>query len=405
MSPISNSSRDAQRLDDESLDLLPFLNVDITPERDRHHTNHENRRGSNEHVPHCLAIRVLNGNTSGASQRIRNLHPEITIDVHEVLLLRLGQVLCQRTGEDLLPDGRRDGQADGATDAREHALDGENNGDVLVGGSGHGSHLLADNQATSRKGDKDLAHDNVADVNIGLAELDHQTSAEDGQGHAEVEGNPLEAARVADSETDGDREEARADVVDLRDVAGLGDGQAVDSLEEGTKVRVPDIEADEHGGGEDTRAKNGSVQEQAVGDESHWCEPLLPNCEGNEEKETKDDEADNKGGFPQLGLVGCEVECEQEQGNAGGDEEQANGIELARVVDEGLEGGAAAPTIGEEALLLGDAEVVGEEDPEREGEDWGDDAEDSESPAPSGALAEGVADGARQPSGNWMRST
>jgi hypothetical protein len=67
-----------------------------------------------------------------------------------------------------------------------------------MGSGGHDSHLLTDNKSSACEGDENLAHDNEADIDVWLAEVDHEANAENCDGDTEVEGEPLEAAGVTD---------------------------------------------------------------------------------------------------------------------------------------------------------------------------------------------------------------
>ena len=195
--------------------------------------------------------------------------------------------------------------------------------------------LLANDQGTTGEGNEDLAHDNIANVDIRLAEVDHQPSAKHGDGNTEVDGDPLEPASVTDGQTDNNGEQARSDAVDLSDVAGLGDGESVDDLEERVEVGVPDVEADEQSGSKNTGAHNGAVREEVIGDEGDGGELGLPDGEDDEEDDAKDEEADDDRGLPLQGLESVHVKSEQEEGQTGGDQKQTNGIELGGVVDKG----------------------------------------------------------------------
>ncbi len=124
--------------------------------------------------------------------------------------------------------------------------------------------------------DEDLAHDDVADVDVRLAEQDHEPDAEDGDRDAKVEGDPLEAAGPAHGEADEDGEEARSNAVDVGDVARVGDGNTVHDLQEREEVAVPDVEGHEERGGQDARADDRPISEQVVRDEGDRSEVLLP---------------------------------------------------------------------------------------------------------------------------------
>jgi hypothetical protein len=135
-----------------------------------------------------LPIRLLNPQPLRTPHRITQLLHQIRINQTDIRPLRLRQEPQQVFPESPSPDRGADRLADGSADRGEHVLDGEHDGDVLVGGGGHDGDLLGDDQGAAGEGDEDLAHDDVADVDVWLAELDHEAGAEDCDGHAEVEG-------------------------------------------------------------------------------------------------------------------------------------------------------------------------------------------------------------------------
>ena len=388
------------RSDDRALDLLLALDVNVPPESHAYDTKNKHAGSGNIHVSASFAIGLLNRDSNGAADGVAGLNLQVTVNRRKLADRGLGEVLHERLGEGLLPDSGCDCHSDGAADAGEHALDGEDDGNVLVHGGGHDGHLLGDDEGAAAKGDEDLTHDDVADIDVRLAELDHETRAEHGDRHAKVEGDPLVAPRPADGEADGDGEEARADAVDLGYVAGFRDGQTIDNLEERAKVRVPDVEAHKEGGGEHARANDGAVQEEVVGDEGDGREPLLPDAKGDEQEDAEDNEADDNGRLPEFRLHGLDVESEQEQRQTADDEEKTDDVKFAAVVEAGLRESPVAGAVGEDTALLGHAQVVDEEHPDRHGDDGDDKGEGPETPAESGPIEEGLADRSREPRGD-----
>ena len=243
------------------------------------------------------------------------------VDGGEVRLLRLGEILGQTLGEDTGPDGRGNGETNGTTNVGEHGLDSKDDGNELVRGSCHDRHLLANDESTTGGGNEDLAHDNVANVLVRLAEVDHEADTENGDRDAKVHGEPLEATSLADGPTDEERPEAGADRVYVDDVAGLDHVKVVDDLEERGEVRIPDIERDEEGARKNARAEDGAVHEELVGDKGLGGEELLVEGKSDHEKTTKYEEADDEGRLPLVLLVRVKVEGQKEQGQASGDEE------------------------------------------------------------------------------------
>lgn len=99
-----------------------------------------------------------------------------------------------------------------------------------MGSSSHHSHFLADDERAAAESNEDLAHDDVADALVWLAEMDHEADTEDFKtqhGH----GEPFEAAELADHDGEDDGPEAGADAVDVGDITCVRNGDAVDSLE------------------------------------------------------------------------------------------------------------------------------------------------------------------------------
>lgn len=99
-------------------------------------------------------------------------------------------------------------------------------------------HAQDEDAATHR--DEDFAHNEIPDLPIRRAEVDHQTQREDVERDANVE-EPLEATRSANRIADDEEEDARDDLEGAVDVARFGDGEVVDDLEEGREVAGPAV--------------------------------------------------------------------------------------------------------------------------------------------------------------------
>ena len=156
----------------------------------------------------------------------------------------------------MLPERGGNGQADGAPDVPEHAQHGQHNGDVLVRSGGHDGDLVANDDGAGRDGNKDLAHDDVADGAVRSAEVDHEAQPQDAQGNTEVEADGSVAARGADEQARGEGRQDGAHGVRLDDVAGVGDAQVVHHLQEGAEVAGPAVVADVQRRGEDASAED-----------------------------------------------------------------------------------------------------------------------------------------------------
>lgn len=219
-------------LDNATLDLLQVLDIDVAPHGHRNKGKTQDSRAADEHHPLCIAVGVLDSLPDRSTLGIRELHRERAVDGGEIGLRLFGEVLAQCLRENSLPDGGGDGEADAAADAREHALDGDDDGDVLVRDGGHGGGLLTDDDGAAGKGNEDLAHDDVADVDVGLSELEHQANTENRKGDAEEETDLLELSGATDPETDDERPEAGTDRVDIDHVARLGHVKTGNDLQE-----------------------------------------------------------------------------------------------------------------------------------------------------------------------------
>lgn len=198
-----------------------MLDLDVAPHEDTYKTNRGEGRGGDEHVLERIVVGSGDSIVRWRADRVCDLGCNVSVDGRKVGLGLRRQIFPKLLGEYAGPDGAGDGTADTATDAREHALDGEDNGDVLVRRRSHDGHLLANDAGTAREGVDDLHEDDPADVRAGVTELDQQTDGENRYWHTEVQGNPLEPTASPDSIADGDGEEARSDTVDVADITCL----------------------------------------------------------------------------------------------------------------------------------------------------------------------------------------
>lgn len=105
---------------------------------------------------------------------------------------------------------------------------------------GQDSQLFDKSDDGTTNGDKDLAHDDVADVLVRLAEVDHQTLSEDVDRNSD-EKQPLEVTGVANGIADDEEEETRDHRKCAVDITGLGDFEVTDSLQERGEVRCPAV--------------------------------------------------------------------------------------------------------------------------------------------------------------------
>jgi len=204
----------AFRLQDHTLDLLDSLHVHVLPQRDGDEGQGQHAGTRNAHALLRHAIGLHNGISDGTANLVAQLDLQVAIDVHvEVLCLvweQFEELRWQRVG----PDGARHGASDAGADGGGQTEQSEESCDLSVLGDSHDGHLLANDEGSAGEGDEDLTHHNVSDVDVWLSEMNHQSTAE----HLDWQGapcKPLEAPRPADQDTDDDRPEARADIVDV----------------------------------------------------------------------------------------------------------------------------------------------------------------------------------------------
>jgi hypothetical protein len=183
----ATSMKHKQKLQKTNGPLLHGPDVDILPAGSAEKSNAVDTHSSDKHVLLCLTVAEVDGITSRASNRVAVLNLEAAVDTGKVWQGARRQVSCKASWEDTGPDGTCNGRADSASDGNDHRFHGEESREVLLLGHGHESSLLGGNQDTTAKSDEDHAHDNVANILVGLTELDHKTNAEHGKRYTEEE--------------------------------------------------------------------------------------------------------------------------------------------------------------------------------------------------------------------------
>ena len=274
---------------------------------------------------------------------------------------------------------------------------------MLMGRGGHDGNLVADDDRPRGEGDEYLAHDDVANVAVGLAEVDHQAQPEDAEGDAKVEADGLVASRVAYQQTRGERAHDGTDGVGLGDIAGIGDAEVVHYLQEGAEIAIPAVETHKQHSRKDAGARDRTIQEERIGDECNGGEESLPCSEQNHKKDTKDQQADGEGRAPPFCLQGVEIERQEEKRDAGRQQHQANGIKLAAVMEKGLPRCALTLALRYETLLSSLAETIHHEPKQRQSDSRNDDRKCSKTPPPARPVQKGRGDGPRQPAGDQTR--
>lgn len=363
--------------------MLRLLDVHVLPQRNADPGNQVKARSGDEHVALRLAVAEVDRIAGRAADGVRALGDKVAVDGCEVVEGFGGQVRHEAGGEDAGPDGAGDGRADGGADGDDHGLGGEQGGVVLLLGDRHEGRLLRNHEDAAAKGNEDEAHDDVADVDVWLAEVDHQADAEDGERDSQDEGVHLEFSVVAEGNAVDQTAGAGAHGVCVVDVTGVKDGLVEHNDEHGVEVRVPDIPGGIQGEGHGVREDNGAVFEQVPGHERDWRAILLPQAERDNQEEPEDDEADDHGRLPCVFLETVEVEGQKEERETGGKDQQTDYVELNDVVFECLEEAATAGFLRDETLSASLPVVLGEEPDERRGNDRDDDCKHAESPLES----------------------
>ncbi|EPE04610.1 hypothetical protein F503_03672 [Ophiostoma piceae UAMH 11346] len=337
----------------------------------------------------AVAPGVVDGVAGRRADRILHLGQVATkVDGVGLVLEVVGQAAAQGIGEGGRVDGLSDGVADGATKAVEEVEDGEHQRDTVTVRGSHDSHALADNQGATTKRDKDLAHDNVANVGVLATEADHETGAEQHHAQAEEERGPLEVLGVADVDTKDGAPEAGADVVDLGHVARLGDAEVIDDNDKLVVVEVPGIEAVVDDAGHGAGTDDSPLLEELPADEVDAGKVLLPDGKDGEQQQADDDHGDKRGRVVVGAAVGGHAEGQQEQDPGSHEDETTDQVKLVCVVEEGLDHGAAALDGHIEAELLGLELVELEDEGERREDEELDDAEGTDTPAPGRVVQE-----------------
>lgn len=117
-------------------------------------------------------------------------------------------------------------------------------------GGEHGD-LFSNSEHGSTKCDQNLAEYDPSDRLARSSEVNHQTFTEEEERYTTDE-KPLESTSSSDQETNGEQPDSSDDVVDGRDVSGLGDRDVEDDLEEGGEVARPAVVCDLPGNVEHT---------------------------------------------------------------------------------------------------------------------------------------------------------
>ena len=168
---------------------------------------------------------------------------------------------------------------------------------------------------TATERHEDLAHDDVANVLVWLAEVDHQANTEHEEEVADKE-CPLETTSTTDGVSDGEQCETGDNLERAVDVSGGGDRQVAHHLKERCEVAVPAVVRDLIGGIDQARGDDSAVREEAVVQE--WClrEIQLIDHESDQGDKADDDHGDDVVSTPSVWRVGSQREWQQEDSQA-----------------------------------------------------------------------------------------
>ena len=265
-------------------------------------------------VLHVLAPCSIDGDAGGSALLESLLHEIPTgVDFLELVLLIGRQELVQGLREDVVVDGPRDGRSNSCTQTGKQANHGQHHGYTLTVCSGHDSHVSANDKRTTGEGDKDLTHHEVPDTHFRFAEVNHQSGTEEDQRQAKAKAGVLELLCDVDDDTKDSRPDARANVVDLANVAGHADWKIIDDHAEVVEIEVPNVVAEEEEASQGTGSDHSTLLEQAVLDEMRTRKEPLPRSKDEEHTEP-DNDHDNESRAVVLGSAeGLQAEWEKEE--------------------------------------------------------------------------------------------
>lgn len=309
-------------LKDHTLNLSHLLKVDIPNKQRPENTKTDNARPGRQHPSLRIPVCSLDSQSRRRSNSILLLQIQILIDRVELRHRRRRQIPRERFLERIRPDRTGDRASHCAADGADDAQDSQGRCNVLVVHGGKDSELLDDDEDAAADGDEDLAHHQVSDGLVGATEVDHEPLGEDVQRHSDVE-EPLEAAGAADQVSDNQEEHAGDDVEGVADVAGFGEGEVVDDLQEGGVVVEPAVVGDLVCGVEETGADDGAVFEDLEVEHGDWRCVCFVQDEDDQHHDADDDHRDDVSGGPAIrGLLG-DFEREEEDDETGREDEDA----------------------------------------------------------------------------------
>lgn len=185
----------------------------------------------------------------------------------------------------------------GLTNVAKDTQDTQTGSGVVVRRTGQNGNLLAHDHGTSAEGEEDLAHDDEADVHVRLSEIDQQARTEDVDGDKHPE-EPLEVARLPDTDTDTDEPDARYDVPCAVDVSGLRDRNVKHDLEERGEIRLVAVGRDLVRDIEEAGAEDRARDEEVERDNGFGRDPSLADAKRQEHYQSDNEHGNDVAGRP-----------------------------------------------------------------------------------------------------------
>lgn len=213
--------------DDLALDaLVDGVELVVPHEEREQHERRAERDGDGQQDLHGLLVAPVDGHARG---RAGGVHGVVARDgdvAEDVVRLSgadvRGEVSSQLGGDELGPDGARDGGAHGAADLDDGEEDGGGGGDLLVARGGLHAELGGHDEHAAADAHGDLRAHEGAHGRVHGAVADHEPDAEQVDERARRH-EVLVAPRVLDQQRHGDGRHRRREGEGLRDVPGCGD--------------------------------------------------------------------------------------------------------------------------------------------------------------------------------------
>ena len=264
-------------LDETNSSLLHLPDIHILPQRNTDPCYHIHRCCRNKHVSLRLSVAKVDGISCRGANRVALLCLNDTVDARKVVHRLSRQVSHEPLGKDAGPHSSSNGRSDGRADRDDHALDCKQRREVLLFRDCHERSLLGDDEHTATESNEDHTHDDVSNVLVWLAELDHKPDTQDRERYAPEQTVHLQlAVVVSQAQTVDERDEAATHGVDVGNVGGVWYALVEHDHEQRVEVAVPNVPADVEGPGHGVGEDDSAVLEQMPRDESDGCAILFP---------------------------------------------------------------------------------------------------------------------------------